>query len=107
MWRDVARCGEVWRGVARCGEVHGCPAHVAGENGILTTAILTTAILTTAILSMAHVVGEDAHDADLFLAVREGGAALDLGELDAELRRSKHASMQVSSSESQVVSSEW
>ena len=57
--------------------------------------------------TMAHVVGEDAHDADLLLAVREGGAALDLGELDAELRRSKHASMQVSSSESQVVSSEW
>ena len=44
---------------------------------------------------MAHVVGEDAHDADLFVAVREGGAPRDLGELDAELRRSEYASMQV------------
>ena len=44
---------------------------------------------------MAHVVGEDAHDADLLVAVREGGAPRDLGELDAELRRSKCASMQV------------
>ena len=64
---------------------------------------LSSPTLTTAILTMAHVIGEDAHDADLFVAVREGGAPRDLGELDAELRRSKCASTQVR----RYASSQW
>ena len=42
-------------------------------------------LLTMAILTTAHVVGEDAHDAYLLVAVREGRPALDVGQLDAEL----------------------
>tara|TARA_B110001469_G_scaffold84361_1_gene79836 strand:- start:424 stop:582 length:159 start_codon:yes stop_codon:yes gene_type:complete len=46
-----------------------------------------------AILTMAHVVREDAHHADLRVSVREGGPALDVGELDAELRRITYTGM--------------
>ena len=38
-----------------------------------------------AILTTAHVVGEDAHDAYLLVAVGEARPALDAGQLDAEL----------------------
>ena len=71
-----------------CGEMRGCAPRTPSER--MRAHLLWLYSLTMAILTMAHVVREDAHHADLRVSVREGGPALDVGELDAELRRSTY-----------------
>ena len=79
-----------------CGEMRGCAPRTPSERmraHLLWLYLLWLYSLTMAILTMAHVVREDAHHADLRVSVREGGPALDVGELDAELRRITYTGM--------------